>query len=147
MGLDDILNEYEKNKDDEKQRKDDAKTRLEKENALKLDAFMKFAEEILMPLLQQYKATLQDRGYPAKIIRASEKTHTLSGQLIEKITFAFGTVKSASDFSKTITFESADAPNVLITLNDGMGYRPMKREATAFEVKNELEEFFKKAFK
>jgi hypothetical protein len=145
MELNDMLKEHEKRKDDEKRKHDDGQAMLEHAVETELTTFMKLADEVILPILRHNEAKLNDKGYPAKIILGPSETHS-GRQFYDKITFSFGTEKSAT-VSKTITFERYDDANVLIKFIGEGQPEAKKCEATKFAVNKELDEFFEMAFR
>ena len=145
MELDEMLKEHEKRKDKEKREHDNEQLMPEQEVEEELATFMKLADEIILPILRDNEVKLIDRGYTAKIILTPIETQS-GRQFYDKITFSFGTEKSAT-VSKTITFERHDDANVLIKFIGEGQPEAKKCEATKFAVNKELEEFFEMAFR
>ena len=145
MELNDMLKEHDKRKDEEKKEHDDEQVMLEHKVEKELATFMKLADEIILPILRDNEVKLIDRGYTAKIIITPIETRS-GRQFYDKITFSFGTEKSAT-VSKTIIFELHDDTNVLIKFIGEGQPEAKKCEATKFAVNKELEEFFEMAFR
>jgi len=145
MELNDMLKEHDKRQDDEKREHDDEQVMLENKVEKELATFMKLADEIILPILRDNEVKLIDRGYTAEIILTPIETRS-GRQFYDKITFSFGTEKSAT-VSKTITFERHDDANVLIKFIGEGQPEAKKCEATKCAVNKELEVFFEMAFR
>jgi hypothetical protein len=144
--LDNILNEYETKKDQEKRRQDEETESLKQAAAAKQATFKKCADEIILPILSKHEATLKGKGYPVKITNPF-LTLPGYGAFYERITFDFGTHKSTDDLLCHITFQIAEAPNISITFTDRYTPTETKCEATEFAIQDKLLAFFKKAFR
>ena len=145
MELNDMLKEHDKRKDEEKREHDYEQVMLEPEVEKELATFMKLADEIILPILRDNEVKLIDRGHTAEIILTPIETRS-GRQFYDKITFSFGTEKSAT-VSKTITFERHDDANILIKFIGEGQPEAKKCEATKFAVNKELDEFFEMAFR
>ena len=144
--LDNILNEYETKKDQEKRRQDEETESLQQAAAAKQATFKKYADEIILPILRKHEATLKGKGYPVKITN-SLLTLPGYGEFYEHITFDFGIHKSTDDLLCHIAFQSAEAPNISITFTDRYSPNKTTCEATEFAIQDRLLAFFKKTFR
>jgi len=144
--LDNILNEYETKKDQEKRRQDEETESLKQATAAKQATFKKYADEIILPILRKHEVTLKGKGYPVKITNPL-LTQPGYGEFYERITFDFGRHKSTDDLLCHISFQSAEAPNISITFTDRYTPTETKCVATEFAIQDKLLEFFKKAFR
>ncbi len=143
--LDNILNDYETKKDQEKRRQDEETESLKRAAAAKEAAFKKYADEIILPILRKHEATLKGKGYPVKISNPL-LTQPGYGEYYERITFDFGRDKSTDDLLCHIAFQSAEAPNISITFTDRYTPTATKCEGTEFAIQDKLLAFFKNVF-
>jgi hypothetical protein len=147
--MDEILDGYEKKKEEEIRGREQRQAAFDQEYATRRTLFKKCADEIIMPILEEYAATLKSRGYSVKIT-APLKTipnEPELGEFYTEITFKFGNDKGLfKHFSSSIEFESAEAPNISITFTDPEGEVRQNHESTEFAIREALKSFLKKEF-
>jgi hypothetical protein len=148
--LDEILKKHKAQKEEEKRQREETAARSKNEKKNVMAEFKKCVDEIILPILSEYKESLSKEGYLSEIINAL--TIDPAGpekQFYDKVIFKFDTeeIQPSKEFfytnARSIIFQRTDRPNVTVNFDD----HSEQIECNDFFIRQKLEGIFNKVFK